>query len=479
MDTILVVDDEINVRSSFEKLLSGPESRVITAQRADVALQLIEKETPDILIMDIFLPGITGMEAFRQIKERWPTLPVIIMTGFGTTELAIEATKLGAFDYQLKPFDPGEMLQLIEKALANVRLMQRQVELNPHVASQGSDALIGQSAGMREVYKTIGRVAQTDASVLIRGETGTGKELVARAIYLHSLRNRAQLLAINCTAIPETLIESELFGYEKGAFTGAQSRRIGKFEQVDGGTILLDEIGDIPLSTQAKLLRFLQERTFERIGGMERIQVDVRLLAATNRDLEKAIAEKTFREDLYHRLNVVTINIPPLRERREDIPELIDYYMARIAHDLHIEEPPMSTDARRILCEHPWPGNVRELEHCLHRLCIFTRGYSVQADDVQRAIETPSETTVSSALGEELQPVAQRYLQHRAGPGVHEQFMSAADRLLVIEALRLSEGNQTQAARLLGLTRPTLQAKMQKHGISREVTMRAEEGDAK
>ncbi len=477
MDTILVVDDETNVRSSFEKLLKGPERRIITAQRADIALQLLETEAPDILIMDIFLPGMTGMDAFRQIKERFPMLPVIIMTGFGTTELAIEATKLGAFDYQLKPFDPGEMLQLIEKALANVRLMQRQVEFNPRIASEDSDALIGQSASMREVYKTIGRVAQTDASVLIRGETGTGKELVARAIYLHSLRNRAPLLAINCTAIPETLLESELFGYEKGAFTGAQARRIGKFEQVDGGTILLDEIGDIPLSTQAKLLRFLQERTFERIGGMESIQVDVRLLAATNRDLEKAIAEKAFREDLYHRLNVVTINIPPLRERREDIPELIDYYMARIARDLHIEEPPMAAEARRILCDHPWPGNVRELEHCLHRLCIFTRGYSVQIDDVQRALETPSDTAASGELGDELRSIAQRYLQHRAGPNVHEQFMSSADRLLVTEALRLSEGNQTRAARLLGLTRPTLQAKMQKYGISRGVTVREEEGD--
>ncbi|OGG56053.1 MAG: Fis family transcriptional regulator [Candidatus Handelsmanbacteria bacterium RIFCSPLOWO2_12_FULL_64_10] len=474
MSKILVVDDESNVLASFEKMLAGQGHEVVTARRAEAALTLLEAERPELLIMDIRLPGLNGLEAFRRIRSSHPRLPVIIMTGYGTTESAIEATKLGAFDYQVKPFEPDDLLRVIDRALEGVRLMQRQVEIDPGTPPASGDALIGQSAGMQEVYKAIGRVAQTDATVLIRGETGTGKELVARAIYQHSLRSAAPLLMVNCVAIPETLLESELFGYEKGAFTGAASRRIGKFEQADGGTILLDEIGDIPLGIQAKILRVLQERSFERIGGNDTIRADVRVLAATNRNLERAISEGKFREDLYHRLNVVTISIPPLRERREDIPRLADYFLERFAGQLKIDRPPLSGDALEALRMHPWPGNVRELEHCIHRAMIFTRGYPIQADDVRRALERPAEGLAGSPAPEEdaLRDLVQAYLKTHSGASIHGQFLEMADRLLVAEALRLTGGNQTHAARLLGLTRPTLQAKMQKYGIRRETHIR-------
>ncbi len=471
MGKILVVDDEANVLASFEKMLGGEGHEVLTARRGGAALALIEEEKPELVVMDIRMPGMDGMEAFRRIKESHPRLPVVIMTGFGTTEAAIEATKLGAFDYQLKPFEPDEMLRVIENALECVRLMGREVRLGAETAPPTSDAIVGQSRGMQEVYKSIGRVAQTDATVLIRGETGTGKELVARAIYQHSSRSKAPLLAVNCTAIPETLLESELLGYEKGAFTGAGARRMGKFEQASGGTIFLDEIGDIPLSIQAKILRVLEDRSFERLGGNRTIHVDIRVLAATNRDLEKGMAEGKFREDLYHRLNVLTIHVPPLRERREDIPSLVDYFLGRFARELGLDKPILSEGALDILREHAWPGNVRELEHCIHRALIFTRGYPIQPDDVRRALERRAETPEAESAETEdarLTGIVTGYLKSHAGASAHVQFLEKVDRSLVSEALRTTKGNQTRAARLLGLTRPTLQAKMKKYGLRRQ-----------
>jgi len=485
MGKILVVDDEPKVLASFVKILAAQGHEVITARQAEPALALLHTEKPELLIMDIRMPGMNGLEAFRRVKAQHPKLPVIIMTGYGTTESAIEATKLGAFDYQLKPFEPEEMLRIVEKALECVRLMHRQVELDPLRVTPTSDAIIGQSSAMQQVYKAIGRVAQTDATVLIRGETGTGKQLVARAIYQHSLRSHAPLLIVNCVAIPETLLESELFGYEKGAFTGASSRRIGKFEQANGGTIFLDEIGDTPLGIQAKILRVLQERSFERIGGNDTIHVEVRLLAATNRNLEQAIGQGKFREDLYHRLNVVTINLPALRERREDIPRLADYFLDRFAAQLKIDKPLLSKEALEMLQQYSWPGNVRELEHCIHRAVIFTRGYPIQAADVRRALERPTdEAPRGSEAGAVLSPgsavssddplrgIVQQYLRSHSGDFTHAEFLERVDKLLVAEALRLMKGNQARAARLLGLARPTLQAKMQKYGIRRETNVR-------
>jgi transcriptional regulator with GAF, ATPase, and Fis domain len=269
-------------------------------------------------------------------------------------------------------------------------------------------------------------------------------------------------------AIPETLLESELFGYEAGAFTGATARRIGKFEQAHGGTILLDEIGDIPQSVQAKILRVLQERAFERLGGNNTIRVDVRLLAATNRNLEKAIAERSFRADLYHRLNVVTISVPPLRERRDDIPRLVDYFLERFARELHMAKPPISPEALQLLQEYSWPGNVRELEHCLHRVIIFTRGYPIQASDLPRVLERGAKGMADGSFAFDdstLADLVERYLDVDPGSRAHEQFLEKVEKLLLLEALRRTKGNQTQAARLLGLPRPTLHAKMQRYGL--------------
>jgi len=480
MGKILVVDDETTVLTSFERILSRLGHRVILASQAEAGFALLASEKPDLVIMDIRLPGMNGLEAFRQMTVSNPQLPIIIMTGYGTTESAIEAMKLGAFDYQVKPFDPDEMLRIIDRALEGLRLMQRPVHLNPETVENAEDALVGQSVGMRDVYKMIGRVASTDATVLIRGETGTGKELVARAIYQHSQHNRAPLLVVNCAAIPEMLLESELFGYERGAFTGAVSRRIGKFEQASGSTIFLDEIGDIPLGIQVKILRMLQERTFERLGGNETIRADVRIIAATNRNLEQAIEEGAFREDLYHRLNVVTIEIPPLRDRLEDVPRLVDYFLACFSRQMKMKKPILSDEAMEVLQNHLWPGNVRELEHCLQRVMIYTRGYPIQVADICWALEQSGEdvpTDMGKQIENQLQEHIREYLRTYSGQAAHVELLERVDGLVVREALRLTSGNQTHAARVLGLTRPTLQAKMQKYGIRRDVGLQ-EKGES-
>jgi DNA-binding NtrC family response regulator len=390
------------------------------------------------------------------------------MTGRGTTDTAIEATKRGAFEYQLKPFEPPEMLQTIDKALEAARLMKGRVDLGPEATESSSDAIVGQSPAMQQVYKAIGRVAQTDATVLIRGETGTGKELVARAIYQHSSRSALPMTIVNCAALPETLLESELFGSERGAFTGAVARRIGKFEQADRGTIFLDEIGDMSLATQAKVLRLLQEQSFSRLGSNETIRVDVRVLCATNRNLEKAISGGAFREDLYHRLNVVTIHIPPLRERPDDILSLIDYFLGRSARTLHGEKPPLAEEAIALLRDYSWPGNVRELKHLIHQLVIFAGGYTIQAADLPLGVRSgsPPMSAESARLSDEQwRAVIRSYLADYGGSAAHEELLEKVERLLIAEALEQSGGNQSRAARLLGLARPTLHAKMHKHGL--------------
>jgi nitrogen regulation protein NR(I) len=468
MSKILVVDDETGVRNAFQDMLVDLGHEVLTASTGEAGLDLVRRDPPQVVVTDLSMPGMGGLEAFRQIRAIDPKLPVIIMTGRGTMDTAIEATKLGAFDYQLKPFEPEAMLAAIARALESVRLMQRGVALNPEEPVSAADAIIGESTVMQEVFKSIGRVAPTDATVLIRGESGTGKELVARAIYQHSLRAAAPLLVVNCVAIPETLLESELFGYERGAFTGANSRKIGKFEQAHGGTIFLDEIGDIPASVQAKLLRVLQQRTLQRVGGNETIQVDVRILAATNRPLERAIADNLFREDLYHRLNVVSVVMPPLGDRRGDIPKLVQYFLDRYSLELKIERPVISDEALDVICKADWPGNVRQLEHCIYRVLIFTRGYPIQVGDVYRArdsdqtVQQPFAQSLEQSLGE----LVGRYLDVRIGERAHEELLDQLDRLLIEEALRRTNGNQTHAAQLLGLSRPTLHAKMQRHGIA-------------
>ncbi len=468
MAKILVADDEPAVLAAFAAILSTRGHEVLTTGDAEEAIHRVEKEDCDLVILDICLPRMSGLDALGRIKSLRPVLPVIVMTGRGTTDTAIEATKRGAFDYQLKPFEPQEMLETIARALEAARLMKGQVDLGPETTEPSTEAIVGRSPAMQQVYKSIGRVAQTDVTVLIRGETGTGKELVARAIYQHSLRSDSPMTVVNCAALSETLLESELFGHERGAFTGAVARRIGKFEQAHGGTLFLDEIGDMSLATQSKVLRLLQERSFERLGSNETIQADVRVLCATNRNLERAIAEGTFRDDLYHRLNVVTLQIPPLRERREDIVSLIDYFLGRSARGLGVEKPPIAEDAIALLVNYLWPGNVRELQHLIQQLVIFSGGYTIQAADLPAVVRSGVPETLAQSLPfteEQWLPLIRSYLASYDGRAAHEELLDMIDKLLITEALRQSAGNQTHAARLLGLARPTLHAKMRKLGI--------------
>jgi nitrogen regulation protein NR(I) len=474
MGTILIVDDDPQLRQSFEKLLSQEGHEVWTAPSGEAALNLVRDRLPDLVIMDVRMPGMSGLEAFRALHALEPRLPVIIMTAYGTTETAIEATKLGAFDYVLKPFDIPDILVLINQALEAGRFMRSRVEVNVRPGAMG-DALIGVSKPMQEVYKAIGRVAPTDATVLIRGESGTGKELVARALYQHSLRADKAFLVINCVAIPETLLESELFGYEKGAFTGAVTRRVGKFEQAHGGTVFLDEIGDMPFSIQAKILRLLQEKSIERLGGRDTIPVDVRILAATNRDLEAALTEGRFREDLYFRLKVVTLWLPPLRARLEDIPLLAEYFLSRFAREMGVANPGLTKEAVALLKNYPWPGNVRELANVLQKALIFNRGYPIQAEDLSQVLG--GEGTVRPPLeapGDEvLRRWARQALLTGQGDNLFETCLDRFAGFLVSEALELSGGNRSRAARMLGISRPTLLAKIDRYRLKVETTIKS------
>jgi DNA-binding NtrC family response regulator len=398
------------------------------------------------------------------------------MTAYGTTETAIEATKLGAFDYVLKPFDIPDILNLIGQALDAGRFMRSRVEVDVIPDAAQGEALIGKSRPMQEVYKAIGRAAPTEATVLIRGESGTGKELVARAIYQHSLRASKSFLVINCVAIPETLLESELFGYEKGAFTGAINRRVGKFEQAHGGTVFLDEIGDMPFSIQSKILRLLQERSIERLGGRETIPVDVRIIAATNRDLEAALAAARFREDLYFRLKVVTITLPPLRERPADIPLLADYFLARFAKEMGLNNPGLAQDSLNLLKSHQWPGNVRELANVLQKALIFSRGYPIRPEDISQAIGgSEAAPKIDDFQGyENLRQWVRRVLLSGAGENVFDSMMDRFASVLISEALELTGGNRSRAARLLGISRPTLLSKIDRYNLRIETSIKSD-----
>jgi nitrogen regulation protein NR(I) len=466
LGTTLIVDDDSQLRQSFDKLLTEEGHTVRTASTGEAAIAIVRECVPDLVVMDVRLPGMSGLETFRTIREIEPKLPVIVMTAFGTTETAIEATKLGAFEYVLKPFEIPEILALIDQALEAGRFMRSRVEIDvvPEVAS--AEAIIGRSKAMQEVYKAIGRVASTDATVLIRGESGTGKELVARAIYQHSLRGDKPFLVINCVAIPETLLESELFGYEKGAFTGAVNRRVGKIQQAHGGTLFLDEIGDMPFSIQAKILRLLQEKSIERLGGREPISVDVRIIAATNRDLEAAVAEARFREDLYYRLKVVTLWLPPLRDRLDDIPLLADYFLAQFARDMDTYNPGMSKEAKVLLTSRPWPGNVRELANTMQKALIFSRGAPITPEDISRAIgDEHVSVGADGTTDEAIRQWVRETLSSGTSKDIFNSLMDRFARMLITEALKLTSGNRTRAAKILAISRPTLLARIEKYRL--------------
>jgi DNA-binding NtrC family response regulator len=470
MNKILIIDDDEQLSKSFAKILDQEGYAVERALSGEEGLHQAETRRPDLVVLDVRLPGMSGIKTLELIHERDPKLPVIIFTAYGTTETAIEAMKIGAFDYIYKPFDVPEMLKTIASGLEAGRFMAVPVDMDPEPAQVQREAIIGRSAAMLEVYKAIGRVASTDATVLIRGESGTGKELAARAIYQHSKRSSRPFMVINCVAIPENLLESELFGYEKGAFTGAVHRRVGKIEQANHGTIFLDEIGDMPLSIQSKLLRLLQERSIERLGGREVIPVDVRILAATNRDLEQAVAEGRFGEDLYYRLKVVTVFMPPLRDRLEDIPLLTDYLLGRFSREMGMDNPGINSEAIQVLQTYRWPGNIRELANTLQKSLIFNRGMPIQSEDISFPVHKKD------------RPERMQDVEHFVHQWIQEMFKDKQDKvfdtcmdqfssLVIKEALSKTKGNRSQAAKILGMSRPTLHSKMEKLGITVESTV--------
>src|SRR2546426_4196753 len=383
MDKLLLIDDEADVQYSFRRIFDSPEIELTAASSGEEGLRLIPKVKPDLVVMDVRMGGMNGLETLRRIREASAKLPVIMMTAYGTTQTAIEAMKLGAYDYLLKPFDVPKLKQLIATALKAARDMKQVVSYQPLLESEDYElGIVGRSEPMQNVFKLIGQLSASDATALITGESGTGKELVARAIYHHGSRADQPFLAVNCAAIPENLLESELFGHEKGAFTGAASQRIGKFEQCNHGTLFLDEIGDMSLTTQTKILRVLQSGSFERVGGNEPVQVNVRVIAATNKPLEAAVAAKQFREDLYYRLNVVRISLPPLRERADDIRLLVNYFLRKFASEQGRPPRSISAEALHLMERYPWPGNVRELENIIRRALVMAKGDTILPPDL-------------------------------------------------------------------------------------------------
>jgi two-component system nitrogen regulation response regulator GlnG len=493
MDKLLLIDDEADVQYSFRRIFNSPEINLITASSGEEGLKALPKFQPDLVIMDVRMGGMSGLETLRRMRQVDAKVPIIMMTAYGTTQTAIEAMKLGAYDYLLKPFDVPRLKQLVAAALKASRDMKQVVSYQPLLETEDYElGIIGRSEPMQKVFKLIGQLAASDATALITGESGTGKELVARAIYHHSKRHDRAFLAINCAAIPENLLESELFGHERGSFTGASGQRVGKFEQCDGGTLFLDEIGDMSLATQTKILRVLQSGTFERVGGNEAIKVDVRIVAATNKPLEEAVASREFREDLFYRLNVVRIHLPSLRERREDVPLLASYFLKKYSRKASPGVKSIAQDALRLLEQHHWPGNVRELENVIQHALVVAKGDVILAEDFPAEIgtaKTIKPLPPPKPVGGLPVSVATTLAPPEGIPTAHDlsqlsralfdwarqvktlKVLPAVERELIIHALQETKGNQVQAAKLLGITRATLRKRVEKFEIKQEVSV--------
>ena len=506
MAQILLVDDDPLLLEGFEQLLQDEGYEVVTAASGTEALDRLPGLHPQCIVMDVRLPGMDCLSTLKTMRSSPSCPPVLIMTAYGTTDTAIEAMKLGAFDYILKPFEIPKVLALIARA---VEAGERQKAHDSEGGETGEESvcLVGSSVPMQKLYKAIGRVAPTDVQVLLRGESGTGKELVARSLWKYSPRADRPFVVINCVAIPDSLLESELFGYERGSFTGADQARPGRIEQAAGGTVFLDEIGDMPLSVQAKFLRLLQERQIERIGAPNPVPVDVRIIAATNVDFEKAVQEGRFREDLYYRLKVVTLWLPPLRNRLDDIPELAQALLARHAAHIGVHNPGIEKDALDYLASQLWPGNVRELSNVLQKVLVFSDGSPIRRSDLVRVQDfdrhaiggdtapaegstTPEPGSSQPPAGEacpspgkaagkpETSPDAGRILEPlidpllRAGGSAFDHCMDLMGRAVVKRALEMADGNRSRAARMLGLSRPTLLARMERYGLKVETRIR-------
>jgi len=474
MEKILIVDDDADIRRAFRRNLEREDLQVIDASSGEEAVKRVAMERPDLLMMDIRMGATSGLDTLRKLRELDPRLTIIMMTAYGTTQTAIEAMKLGAYDYVLKPLDVPKLKTLIAAALKHARDMRQVVSYQPLLTKEDyAEGIVGKSEAMQQVFKLIGQVSMSDATVLITGESGTGKELVARAIYHHSKRTDQPFMAINCAAIPENLLESELFGHEKGAFTGAAERRIGKFEQCDHGTIFLDEIGDMPPATQTKILRVLQNGELQRVGGNQTLQVDVRVIAATNKDPDRLVAEKRFREDLYYRLNVVRIYLPPLRDRREDISVLADYFLQKInkPRQASAKIKGISPQALEVLQKYNWPGNVRELENAIERAAVVAHGETLMLDYLPAEVREPRTVVVPPEDVNAAIDAAVRPLFTLARNDSKLKIMAAVERELIIRALAETGGNQVQAAKLLGTTRATLRKRIEKFGITRRLEL--------
>jgi two-component system, NtrC family, nitrogen regulation response regulator GlnG len=470
MPTLLVIDDEESVRYSFRRVFENGDVQVQTAPTAAEALTAVDAQVPDVIVLDLQLPDRSGLELYRDLHARLPKCPVIFITAHGTTETAIEAMKGGAFDYLVKPVDLERLSQVLQRAFEAVRLMRAPAVL-PSEADI-ADRIVGRTPVMQEMCKLIGRIAPQDVNVLILGESGTGKELVARALYQHSSRAEQPFLVVNCAAIPETLLESELFGHEQGAFTGATRRHIGKFEQCRSGTLFLDEIGDMTPGIQAKMLRVLQDQRFERIGGNETIQTHVRVLAATNQDLQRLVSEGRFRKDLYYRLNSVTIHVPPLRVRVEDVAELAHYFLFRSNRDLHLDLRAFAPETLQMLEAYHWPGNVRELQGVVKQAMLNASGHILLPEFLPEALlqTPPQRTTVVPAGTLDLSAWIEARLRDGKG-GVYDECIVTVERMLFAAVLRHTHGHQTQASEMLGLTRATLRHKLRKLGLAVDKTV--------
>jgi two-component system nitrogen regulation response regulator GlnG len=464
-ERVLIVDDDESVRWVLKKALEKEGVDTVLAKDAQEGFRALAEDAIALVLMDIRMPGMSGLDALEKIQQEGRNVAVIIMTAQATMQNAIEAMRRGAYDYITKPFDIDEVNLLVKKALDMRRLSQEVDTLRAEVREKYEGGLVGTTPAMQEIYKTIGRVAESDATVLIHGESGTGKELVARAIHYHSKRAGRPFVAVNSAAIPSELLESELFGHEKGAFTGAVARKIGKFEAASGGTLFLDEIGDMSVALQGKLLRVLQEREFERVGGNETIRTDVRVIAATHHSLERMVRENSFREDLFYRLNVIQINLPPLRKRKDDIVPLAEHFLQK--HEQGATRKVLTPETKKVLRAYDWPGNVRELENAVQRAVTLSQGDKIFPDALPQQLFRPGQgVTISfeSFLEEKLSDLVERLGGLDKGD-IYDMVIQRVERPLITLVLRKTEGNQVRAAGLLGINRNTLRKKIKDLGI--------------
>jgi DNA-binding NtrC family response regulator len=474
--TILIVDQETDFLEWAAHQLETPTTRVITAVNSDHALKIFHRESPDLVITDTHMTPFSGLELLVKVRQRDANAMVVLTSAFGTTQTVIESMKLGAFDFIRKETLPFNFKVVVDAALKAQAEMRSATTFKPQLTvEEHQDSIVGKSAAMQQVFKMVGRVSHSDAPVMITGESGSGKELVARAIHRYSQRSAKSFVAINCAAIPEQLLESELFGHEKGAFTGAIGTRVGRFEQSNGGTLFLDEIGDMPLSLQGKILRVLQDGEFSRIGANATLKGDVRIIAATNKNLEQEVSQRKFREDLFYRLNVVRIQLPPLRQRTEDVRLLAEYFLHKVATQKHLPQPKLSEEAVRVLEAHSWPGNVRELENTIQRACVLAASEILLPKDIPLGISAGSEP--SSAAGGSAPVRAQtteeaiEVLLHAAQIDPDVQLLPWLEREFTLYAMKATKGNQVRAAKLLGITRATLRKRIERFGITKELTI--------